>query len=76
MRDYLKLSMRHLHMERISFDYRSMLYNPYPGVRQHDLGEVVYTLNTSNRSWPAGVSYSDMMQTRNELYGSMYNERS
>lgn len=69
-RDYLKLSMRFLQLEGISFDYRDMYYN-----WKQPLGETVYTLNTSNRSWPRGVTYAEMVRTRNELHGSLY-ERS
>lgn len=61
--------MRHLQLEILcGYDYRH-LQTP----RHYNLGEGLYTLTTSNLTWPNGVSYPEMKQARNDVVVGMYN---
>lgn len=64
VRQYLRISMRHFKLvETLSYNWRDMYYPPSPT----NLGECVYTLNTSNFVWPTGITYPEMRQARNDV---------
>lgn len=67
IRQFLRISMRHLDLQSsTSYNWRKIADGQRDRLSE-SLGECIYTINTSNRKWPRGVSYDEMMESRHDL---------